>query len=186
MRGIFLIRLLKWEDFSEHVLNRQRHQIRKIEICYDDFIQELRGAKYDVDETSLIYSRRCSEEICSFIRNKLGIPIQSAGINSGTVIRPSNIQEILDDKNIVKLVYDNASRYSFKAVNWSYSKGDTYDAACVNLNGPTKNLIKDTFSASTLKTVTLNKLYVALTRSKGNLYIVTPDEFEAIKEKYYK
>ena len=30
------------------------------------------------------------------------------------------------------------------------------------------------------------KLYVALTRSKGDLYIVTPDEFEDIKEKYYK
>lgn len=118
--------------------------------------------------------------------HKLGIQIQSARINAGTVIRPSNIQEILDDKNIVKLVYDNASHYSFRAVNWSYSKGDTYDAVCVILNGSTEKLVEDKFSVSTLKTVTLNKLYVALTRSKGDLYIVTQDEFETVKEKYYK
>lgn len=145
-----------------------------------------RGERFDVDTNSLIYTRRCSEEICSFIRDKLGIQIQSARINAGTVIRPSNIQEILDDKNIVKLVYDNASHYSFRAVNWSYSKGDTYDAACVILNGSTEKLVEDKFSVSTLKTVTLNKLYVALTRSKGDLYIVTQDEFETVKEKYYK
>lgn len=187
----YLTNIVLVGDYYQHSVSGQNNSGKpfkkaKTEICYDDFIQELRGAKFDVDETSLIYSRRCSEEICSFIRNKLGIQIQSAGINSGTVIRPSNIQEILDDKNIVKLVYDNASRYSFRAVNWSYSKGDTYEAACVILNGSTKKLIEDTFFASTLKTVTLNKLYVALTRSRGDLYIVTPDEFEAIKENYYK
>ena len=76
--------------------------------------------------------------------------------------------------------------YSFRAVSWSYSKGDTYDAACVILNGSTEKLVEDKFSVSTLKTVTLNKLYVALTRSKGDLYIVTQDEFETVKEKYYK
>ena len=158
----------------------------KTEIGYEEFIEELRGERFDVDTKSLICTRRCSEEICSFIRDKLGIQIQSARINAGTVIRPSNIQEILDDKNIVKLVYDNASHYSFRAVNWSYSKGDTYDAVCVILNGSTEKLVEDKFSVSTLKTVTLNKLYVALTRSKGDLYIVTQDEFETVKEKYYK
>ncbi len=139
-----------------------------------------------MDETTLIRSRRCSEEICSFVRKKLNIPIQSAGINSGAVIRPTNIREIIDDKGIVKLVYENAARYSFRAVNWSYSKGDTYESACVILNGTTEKLLEEDFSADELKTVTLNKLYVALTRSKGNLYIITPDEFETVKDNYYK
>ena len=66
------------------------------------------------------------------------------------------------------------------------SKGDTYEAVCVILNDSTEKLVEDKFSVSTLKTVTLNKLYVALTRSKGDLYIVTQDEFETVKEKYYK
>ena len=131
-------------------------------------------------------SRRKSRILCFSCRNKLGIQIQSAGINVGTVIRPSNIQEILDDKNIVKLVYDNATHYSFRAVNWSYSKGDTYEAACVILGGTTKGLMDNNFSAAKLKTITLNKLYVALTRSKGNVYIITPDEFEVVKDNYLK
>lgn len=178
-------------DYYQHSVSGQNNSGKpfkksKTEIGYEEFIEELRGERFDVDTKSLIYTRRCSEEICSFIRDKLGIQIQSAKINTGTVIRPSNIQEILDDKNIVKLVYDNASHYSFRAVNWSYSKGDTYDVVCVILNGSTEKLVEDKFSVSTLKTVTLNKLYVALTRSKGDLYIVTQDEFETVKEKYYK
>lgn len=187
----YLTNIVLVGDYHQHSVSGQNNSGKpfkksKTEISYDEFIEELRGEKFDVDETSLIHSRRCSEEVCSFIRNKLGIQIQSAGINSGTVIRPLNIQKIIDDKNIVKLVYDNASHYSFRAVNWSYSKGDTYESSCVILNGTTKKLVEDSFSVSTLKTVTLNKLYVALSRSKGDVYIVTPDEFEVIKEKYYK
>lgn len=86
-------------DYHQHSVSGQNNSGKpfkksKTEISYDEFIKELRGEKFDVDETSLIHSRRCSEEICSFIRDKLGIKIQSAGINSGTVIRPLNIQEI--------------------------------------------------------------------------------------------
>lgn len=187
----YLTNIVLVGDYYQHSVSGQNNSGKpfkkaKTEICYDDFIQELRGAKFDVDETSLIRSRRCSEEICSFVRNKLGIQIQSAGINAGTVIRPSNIQEILDDKRIVKLVYNNASQYSFRAVNWSYSKGDTYESACVILTGTTDKLVEDSFSVLKLKTVTLNKLYVALTRSKGDLYIITHDEFNDIKENYRK
>lgn len=187
----YLTNIVLVGDYFQHSVSGQNNSGKpfkkgKTEICYDDFIEELRGERFDVDETSLIHSRRCSEEICSFIRNKLGIQIQSAGINVGTVIRPSNIQEILDDQKIVKLVYDNASRYSFRAANWSYSKGDTYEAACVILTGTTDKLVEDSFSVSKLKTVTLNKLYVALTRSRGDLYLITSKEFDAVKSAYMK
>lgn len=187
----YLTNIVLVGDYYQHSVSGQNNSGKpfkksKSEIGYTEFIDALRKEKFDVDETSLIYSRRCPEEICHFIRNKLGIQIQSAGINFGNVIRPSNIQEILDDKNIVKLVYDKASKYSFKAVNWSYSKGDTYDSACIILNGSTRNLVEDMFSVLSLKTVVLNKLYVALTRSKGDIYIITPDEFELVKRNYYK
>lgn len=187
----YLTNIVLVGDYHQHSVSGQNNSGKpfkkaKTEVSYKDFIEELQGKKFDVDETTLIQSRRCSEEICSFIKDKLGIQIQSAGINSGTVIRPLNIQEILDDKNIVKLVYDNASRYSFRAVNWSYSKGDTYESACVILTGTTDKLVEDSFSVSKLKTVTLNKLYVALTRSKGDLYIVTSNEFDEVKTSYIK
>lgn len=187
----YLTNIVMVGDYHQHSVSGQNNSGKPFkkagtEISYEDFVEELQGKKFDVDETTLIRSRRCSEEICSFIYDKLGIQIQSVGINSGRVVRPSNIREILDDNSIVKLVYENASRYSFRAVNWSYSKGDTYESACVILNGPTKNLLESSFSVSTLKPVTVNKLYVALTRTKGDLYIVTPDEFENMKDKYYK
>ena len=57
---------------------------------------------------------------------------------------------------------------------------------CVILNGTTKNLMKNDFSATSHKEVTLNKFYVALTRSRGDLYIVTPEEFDVIKNEYIK
>lgn len=187
----YLTNIVLVGDYYQHSVSGQNNSGKpfkkgKKEIGYDEFIKDLRREKFDIDEIKLIHSRRCSKAICLFIRNKLGIQIQSEGINSGNIIRPSNIQEVLENKKIVKLLYQNSSLYSFRAVNWSYSKGDTYEAACVILNDSTKTLIEDTFLAQTLKTSTLNKLYVALTRSKGDVYIVTPDEFEVIKEKYYK
>lgn len=187
----YLTNIVLVGDYYQHSVSGQNNsgkpfKKRKNNVSYSEFINELSDKGFDVDETSLTHSRRCSEEICSFVRNKLGIQIQSAGINAGTVIRPSNIQEILDDKRIVKLVYNNASQYSFRAVNWSYSKGDTYESACVILTGTTDKLVEDSFSVLKLKTVTLNMLYVALTRSKGDLYIITHDEFNDIKENYCK
>ena len=76
--------------------------------------------------------------------------------------------------------------YLIKVIKRKTVFSTTYDAVCVILNGSTEKLVEDKFSVSTLKTVTLNKLYVALTRSRGDLYIVTKDEFETVKEKYYK
>ena len=187
----YLANIVLVGDYYQHSVSGQNNTGKpfkkdKVEVSFEEFVEELHAKKFEVDKTSLIQSRRCSEEICSYIRNKLGIQIQSAGINSGKVIRPLNTQEVIDDNSIVKLVYENASKYSFRAVNWSYSKGDTYERVCVILSDSTKTLVDDDFSVSSLKTVTLNKLYVALTRSKGDLYIITPDEFGLLKEKYYK
>ncbi|SKA65414.1 UvrD/REP helicase N-terminal domain-containing protein [Eubacterium uniforme] len=186
LTNIFLV-----GDYYQHSVSGQNNsgkpfKMGKTYICYDDFIEKLQGERFDVDETSLIYSRRCSEEICSFVRKKLGIRIYSAEVNSGAIIRPLDVKKIIDDKNIKKLVFDNSSKYSFNAINWSYSKGDTYESACVILNGSTEELMDDNFSSSKLKTVTLNKLYVALTRSKGDLYIITKKEFDVLKEIYMK
>ena len=187
----FLTDVLLVGDYYQHSVSGQNNSGKpfkkgKAEVSYEDFIEELRKNKFDVDETSLIQSRRCSEEICLFVRNKLGIQISSANINQGMILRPDNVRTVIEDKDVVKLVYDKAARYSFNAVNWSYSKGDTYNKACVILNGITKNLMENNFSASKLKAGTLNKLYVALTRSKGDLYIILPAEFDEVKDQYLK
>lgn len=133
-------------------------------------------------------SRRCSENICNFVSNKLKIRIASQKINNGSVIwvTENQIDEILQNSTIVKLVYKDSSKYLFTALNWSYSKGDTFDAACVILTDKFDNLDSDSFNPSKIEQSTINKLYVALTRSKGNLFLIKKLVFDKVKIKYLK
>ena len=78
----------------------------------------------------------------------------------------------------------NSKKYSFNAVNWSYSKGDTYNAVCVILTDKVADLQNESFDVSMLKEITKNKLYVAITRTKGDLYFVKKEVFDTIKELY--
>ena len=155
------------------------------DVCYDDFVSELISAGFEVDVTTLNKSRRCSVDVCQFVNRKLGINIDSCGENIGTVIWADEYAtEILDDNQIVKLVYKDAALYSFRSMNWSYSKGDTMDAVCVILTDRFDNLDSANFSAKGVPVSTLNKLYVALTRSRGNLYLIKASTFKLLKEKY--
>ena len=105
------------------------------DVGYDEFVSELQNAGFEVDATTLDKSRRCSAEVCNYVSRKLGISITSSGENAGSIIWADEIAtEILDNQHIVKLVYKDAANYTFQAMNWSYSKGDTVAAACVILN----------------------------------------------------
>lgn len=155
------------------------------DVGYDEFVAELIGAGFEVDLTTLNKSRRCSTEVCDYVSEKLGISISSYGENTGSVIWiDESATEILEDQQIVKLVYKDATSYSFRAMNWSYSKGDTMDEACVILTESFDQLANKSFSASGIPTSTLNKLYVAMTRSKGNLYLISSKSFKKIKQNY--
>ena len=94
---------------------------------------------------------------------------------------------VLDDDRVIKLVFQNAGKYSFPSLNWSYSKGDTIDSACVILTDGTDgldNLDIDKFNPDIIKLSTLNKLYVAMTRSRGDLYLMKGSTFKALKDAY--
>ena len=85
-----------------------------------------------------------------------------------------------DDKE----VFRGAGKYSFPALNWSYSKGDTVDSACVILTDELDNLDSDKFDPDRIRPSTLNKLYVAMTRSRGDLYLMKASTFKAIRDSY--
>ena len=153
----------------------------------DELIGELERAGFEVDITTLDKSRRCSTEVCEYVSNKLGIEIMSFGTNPGSVIWvDENASRVLEDPSIIKLVYKGASRYTFRAMNWSYSKGDTVDAACVILTDDFEKLADDSFSTNRISVVTLNRLYVAMTRSRGNLYLMRFSTFKKIRDSYIK
>ena len=124
-------------------------------------------------------------EICNYVSEKLRISITSNGDHGGTVKWiDDDPTSVLDDDRIIKLVFQEAGKYSFPALNWSYSKGDTVDSACVILTDGLDNLDSDKFNPDRVKPSTLNKLYVAMTRSRGDLYLMKASTFKAIKDAY--
>ena len=155
------------------------------DVSYDDFVTELNSVGFEVDLTTLDKSRRCSVAVCQYVSDKLGISISSCGENTGAIIwADENATAILEDQQIIKLVYNDAALYSFHAMNWSYSKGDTMDTACVILTDRFEQLDTASFSAKGIPVSTLNKLYVAMTRSRGNLYLIKASTFKLLKDKY--
>lgn len=155
------------------------------DVSYDDFVATLQKAGFKVDITTLEKSRRCSAEVCSYVREKLHINIESIGEHSGAVKWiDDDPSSVLNDDRIIKLVFQEASKYSFPALNWSYSKGDTVDSACVILTDGLDNLDSEKFNPDRVKLSTLNKLYVAMTRSRGDLYLMKASTFKSIKDAY--
>ena len=71
-------------------------------------------------------------------------------------------------------------------MNWSYSKGDTVNDVCVILTKKLEKLDRDSTSINSIKVVTKNKLYVAMTRSRFNLYIIKDSIFKKFKNNYLK
>ena len=60
------------------------------------------------------------------------------------------------------------------------------DAVCVILTDRFDNLDSTRFSVKDIPMSTLNKLYVAMTRSCGNLYLIKSSTFKLIKNSYTK
>ena len=74
----------------------------------------------------------------------------------------------------------------FNALNWSYSKGDTLNCACVILTDKFEKLDEDDFKVGKIPSSTINKLYVAMTRSRGDLYLVKASVFKKIQKEFIK
>lgn len=155
-------------------------------VSYDQFKATIKSLSVIIDETSLKKSRRCPENICDFVANKLKINIESEKINSGNVIflNNDNADEILCNNDIKKLVYKAPYNWNFNADSWSYCKGDTFNDICVILTANLNNLETNNFSLTGISQRTLNMLYVAMTRTTGDLYILNYEVFKAISNKY--
>ncbi|HFI0313992.1 TPA: UvrD-helicase domain-containing protein [Streptococcus suis] len=147
----------------------------------DDLSQKL-PKKVIIDTTTLVKSRRVAPKVCSFINNHLGIPIESSSDSNGEIKWLDNISDatpILMNSNIPKLVWDNRFKCPGVSnfINWSYSKGDTYPKTCIILTKPTSTLS----NWDTLSNEVRNKLYVALTRSLGDVYLISSTIFAEYK-----
>lgn len=138
--------------------------------------------KVIIDTTTLIKSRRVAPKVCSIINDSLGTPIESASNGNGEIKWLNNISEaipVLMDSNIPKLVWENRFKCPGVSnfINWSYSKGDTYLRTCIILTESTSSLS----NWDTLSNPVRNRLYVALTRSLGDVYLISSNIFAEYK-----
>jgi DNA helicase II / ATP-dependent DNA helicase PcrA len=113
--------------------------------------------------------------VCDFIKKNLGILIESHRVDK-TDIRfvDSEIETrtVFEDQSIIKLFYQQHYGYNCYSKNWGDCKGeDKYQDVCVVLSNPAYNKLKKEKLGS-MAAQTLNKLYVACSRPKGDLIII--------------
>ncbi|MDP2455112.1 MULTISPECIES: DNA helicase UvrD [unclassified Kaistella] len=143
-----------------------------------DYSHKIHFFNIRIDDKILSHSYRCSPTICRFVTQNLGINIESHRKDETEIIFVQNREfalEIINNSNIIKLVYDKSDKRNFLSKNWGDCKGeDDYNDTCIILNKTTARIFaKSKFED--LKPRTKNKLYVALTRTKGNCYIIDDD-----------
>lgn len=133
------------------------------EISYKDFCSALRNSRFEVDETSLIYSRRCSLSVCEFVSEKLNISIMSSDINYGEIlwVQEDQMDQILKNDRIIKLVWNESHKYNFNSINWSLSKGNTYNETCVILTEKFEKIGNNNFSTVGISQISINKLQLS-------------------------
>lgn len=136
---------------------------------------ETKGLVIDTD--SLEGSWRCSKSVCNYIKTSLGIDIISMRSSADDtsveyVSDPARISEILQDGEIIKLHYRNAALEGVGHKNWGQTKGeDHYQDVCVLLN-PSTAKARRSGALIKLPPATKNKLYVAITRARGSVYLI--------------
>ena len=128
------------------------------------------------DTTTLLKSWRCCQTICDYVSTNLGIAIDSNRTDDASiqfVSDPIERERLLADNTIAKLHYKNSGKCGDGHKNWGDTKGeDCYHDVCVMLNKGTMQKY-NAGKLSDLAPLTRNKLYVAITRAHGNVYIMS-------------
>ncbi len=171
------VELLLTGDYRQHTYDTSRDgSTRKgLHKDYSKYVSEFRKAGFVVDTESLARSRRCSPAVCEFISEKLGIPIQTHSNRLARIVTVESQEEadrLRARSDVVKLFYSMHRQYGCASQNWGASKGeDHHDEICVVLNASTLTKFRKNALAE-LAPQTLNRLYVALSRSRGDVHLV--------------
>lgn len=182
------INMLFVGDFFQHTFDTSRDGAIRMNLHkggVDRFASEFQRVGCEVDNESLSKTYRCSPTICRFITEKLGIYIESSR-EDATAIHlvddPILAERLFFDDTKVKLFYKESHRYACRANNWGRCKGlNSYHDVCVVLNQTTYRLFYSS-RLTELAESTRNKLYVACSRARGDLFIL--DEAHLLKFKH--
>ena len=177
------VAMLMVGDFRQHTYDTSRDGSTRGSL-YDDFdqyVKQFRDAGVTVDTNTLAKSRRCSSVVCNFITEKLSIPMQTSSTREAEIVlveTQAYADELRTRTDVVKLFYSQHYKYGCYSQNWGASKGeDHYEDVCIILN---KNTLAHYRKGqlNQLPPSTLNKLYVALSRSRGNVYLIPHTFFD--------
>lgn len=174
-------------DFYQHTYNTSADGKVNASLFdnLDKYVERFEKAGVTYDDKTLIKSWRCGEPVCKYVREKLGIIIYSNRGEQGSVDfvdSEDRIREIWEDPEIIKLHHQKASNYGAGHRNWGETKGeDCYQDVCVLLNQTTMRAYKED-ALLKLATATRNKLYVAITRAKGNVYLIDEEKAKKLEE----
>ncbi|WP_237673563.1 AAA family ATPase [Vreelandella profundi] len=175
-------------DFCQHTFDTSRDGSvnRTLHDDIGKYEKKFHTADIRVDKESLSRSWRCGPTVCAFIKTHLQIDIQSHHDKDTEIFHVSTQAEadaLHKDANVVKLFYKEHYEYGCFSNNWGASKGqDQYVDVCVVL-GATHWSSYQKSGLSTLKPQTKNKLYVAISRTRGKLYLAPEKLFKTFKRK---
>lgn len=176
-------------DFYQHTYDTSRdskinQNLHKNGI--EEYRKRFKKIGFGVGDKSLNKSHRCSQSVCDFITKNIGIEIYSHredDTNVNIIFNENEAIELYKNDMIVKLFYQNHTKYNCYSNNWAKSKGlDNYDDVCVVLNDNTAEFF-DKGNLSKLPPLTKNKFYVACSRAKGNLFIIKEQHLKQFKAK---
>ncbi len=172
-------------DFYQHTFDTSRDGNTNVNLHkqLDGYLNKAKGMGLALDADTLDSSYRCSPSICKFVTDNLGIAIGSKREDNTEILALDDaaiIKGVFDDNNIVKLFYQSRSTYPCFGRNWGESKGeDRYNDVCVVLNKTTHKLFSQN-KLGGLNPTTRNKLYVAITRTRGRLFFVDEEQLKSV------
>jgi ATP-dependent exoDNAse (exonuclease V) beta subunit len=166
-------------DFYQHTYDTSRDGNTNKNLFNDKNTYEERfeSKGFKIDNTTLTHSWRCSKSVCEYVTQNLGIEIASHRHDTDDTIityitGDDEVDSILNDPTIIKLHYWNASKYGRGHRNWGDTKGeDNHGDVCIMLNAETATK-RENDKLSNIAPSTKNKLYVAITRARGNVYLI--------------
>jgi len=173
------VKIILVGDFFQHTYDTSRdgNVNSNLHNSFPEYIIQFEKMGLHIDTTSLSKSYRCSPTVCKYITDNLGIVIESHKIESTIIKFIETVDEakiLFSNPEIIKLFFKEHYKYNCYSKNWGESKGENkYYDICVILNKKTFEKYQERKLHELPKT-TKNKLYVALSRAKNNVYLL-PD-----------
>ena len=164
-------------DFYQHTFSTSHDGTvnRSLHHDFGKFQNRFIERGFNVDTESLVDCHRCSETVCAFIRDQIGIDIKAASSRTSDLVVVEDQAEadrLHADPSILKLFLMEHELYSCNSLTWGSAKGlDHHQDVCVVLNDKTWRLYLRGELRKAKPTIR-NKLYVACSRPRRHLYLM--------------